>query len=135
VGNELEEKLERDLEGAGVDERGVALHLAERVHVAVEELGDRVLVGGRGVGHLVRVLVGADDVADLLVEDALVVELKRADHFTSEHTAQCLNYLRASGRTVCLLIDFQRPKVEWKRIVSGFGLPNPFDDSLATAEI
>ena len=61
--------------------------------------------------------------ADLLVEDALVVELKCAERLANEHTAQCLNYLRASGRTVCLLVNFQKPKVEWKRIVSGF--PDP----------
>ena len=35
--------------------------------------------------------------ADLLVEDVLVVELKWVDRFSSEHTAQCLNYLRVSG--------------------------------------
>jgi GxxExxY protein len=55
--------------------------------------------------------------ADILVEDVLVVELKCVDHLANEHMAQCLNYLRASGRTVCLLINFQKPKVEWKRIV------------------
>jgi GxxExxY protein len=41
---------------------------------------------------------------DLLVEDVLVVELKCADRLSNEHTAQCLNclnYLRASNRTVC----------------------------------
>src|SRR5437764_15415911 len=65
--------------------------------------------------------------ADLLVEDALVVELKCAERLASEHTAQCLNYLRASGRTVCLLVNFQKPKVEWKRVVLGFtdGLKAP----------
>ena len=54
---------------------------------------------------------------DILVEDVLVVELKCVDHLANEHTAQCLNYLRASGRALCLLINFQKPKVEWKRIV------------------
>jgi GxxExxY protein len=58
--------------------------------------------------------------ADLLVEDVLVVELKCAERLSNEHTAQCLNYLRASRRTLCLLVNFQRPKVEWKRIVYGF---------------
>ena len=58
--------------------------------------------------------------ADLLVEDALVVELKSAERLASQHTAQCLNYLRASGRTVCRLVNFQRPKVAWQRIVRGF---------------
>ena len=59
-------------------------------------------------------------ITDILVEDVLVVELKCVERFASEHTAQCLNYLRASGLTVCLLINFQKPKVEWKRIVNGF---------------
>src|ERR1043166_7182309 len=44
--------------------------------------------------------------ADLLVEDVLVVELKCAERLGNDHTAQCLNYLRASGRTVCLLVNF-----------------------------
>jgi GxxExxY protein len=62
--------------------------------------------------------------ADLLVEDSLVVELKCVDHFANEHIAQCLNYLRASGRSVCLLVNFQKPKVEWRRIVNGFQIPD-----------
>jgi GxxExxY protein len=63
--------------------------------------------------------------ADLLVEDMLIVELKCAERLSAEHTAQCLNYLRASRRTLCLLINFQKPKVEWKRIVHGFHVPEP----------
>ena len=58
--------------------------------------------------------------ADILVEDVLVVELKCVDRLGSEHTAQCLNYLRASGLMVCLLVNFQKPKVEWKRVVLDF---------------
>ena len=65
--------------------------------------------------------------ADLLVEDVLVVELKCVERLCSEHTAQCLNYLRASGRTVCLLVNFQKPKVEWKRIVHQFPIPESLE--------
>jgi len=36
---------------------------------------------------------------------------------------QCLNYLRASGLTICLLVHFQKPKVEWRRIVLAFQIP------------
>jgi GxxExxY protein len=61
-----------------------------------------------------------DYFADILVEDVLVIELKCAERLSDEHIAQCLNYLRASGRTLCLLVNFQRPKVEWKRLVQGF---------------
>jgi GxxExxY protein len=63
-------------------------------------------------------LVG-DYFADILVEDQLVVELKCVERLSREHTAQCLNYLRASGKNVCLLVNFEKPKVEWRRVVSG----------------
>ena len=63
---------------------------------------------------------GGEYFADLLVEDALVEELKCAERLANQHPAQCLNYLRASGRTVCMLVNFQRPKVEWLRFVRGF---------------
>jgi len=66
--------------------------------------------------------------ADILVEDVLVIELKCAERLSDEHTAQCLNYLRASGRTLCLLVNFQKPKVEWKRLVHGFQIPAPTMD-------
>src|ERR1700722_19164675 len=38
---------------------------------------------------------------DVLVEGELLVELKCVRAFAEEHTAQCLNYLRASGHTLC----------------------------------
>jgi GxxExxY protein len=71
--------------------------------------------------------------ADILVEDVLVIELKCVDRLTNEHTAQCINYLRASSRTLCLLVNFQKPKVQWKRIVHGFRDPEPLAPS-AVAE-
>jgi GxxExxY protein len=55
--------------------------------------------------------------ADLLVEGQLLVELKCADSLSNEHMAQCINYLKASHLRLALLINFQRPKVEWKRII------------------
>jgi len=61
-----------------------------------------------------------DYFSDILVQDALVIELKCVDRLTNEHMAQCLNYLRASGMKLCLLINFQKPTVEWKRVVLNF---------------
>ena len=63
------------------------------------------------------VVVG-EYVADLLVEDAVLVELKAAKNIDRVHLAQCLNYLKASGLRVCLLLNFGRPQVEIKRIVN-----------------
>jgi GxxExxY protein len=65
-------------------------------------------------GHCVGVYV-----ADLLVEGRLLVELKCVDRIANDHMAQCINYLKASGLRLALLFNFQRPKVEWKRIVYG----------------
>ena len=56
-------------------------------------------------------------VADLVVEEKVIVELKCVDRLANEHLAQCINYLKASGLAVALLINFQRPKVEWKRVL------------------
>jgi GxxExxY protein len=57
--------------------------------------------------------------ADLIVEDQVLVELKCVEHFAPEHMAQCINYLKASGLRFGLLVNFQKPKVVWKRIVYG----------------
>jgi hypothetical protein len=54
------------------------------------------------------------------VSNTLGVELKCVDRLTNEHTAQCLNYLKASGSNLCLSVNFQKPTAEWKRIVNGF---------------
>ncbi|MGC4052063.1 MAG: GxxExxY protein [Paludibaculum sp.] len=56
-------------------------------------------------------------VPDLIVEDRVIVELKCVECFANEHLAQCINYLKASGLHVALLLNFQRSKVAWKRVV------------------
>jgi GxxExxY protein len=53
---------------------------------------------------------------DLLVSGEIVVELKAASALTSEHEAQLLNYLKATGKPVGYLVNFgHREKLEWKR--------------------
>ena len=60
--------------------------------------------------HYDTVVVG-DYVADLVVEDSVLVELKAAKALDDVHAAQCLNYLKATGLRLCLLINFGRPKI------------------------
>ena len=57
---------------------------------------------------------------DILVEGKLIIELKCCDAFAKEHLAQTLNYLRATGFALALMVNFQRPKLEWQRVVSKF---------------
>ena len=58
--------------------------------------------------------------ADLLVEDKVVIELKATKALDDIHMAQCVNYLKATDLSVCLLINFGKPKAEIRRIVSNF---------------
>jgi GxxExxY protein len=44
-------------------------------------------------------------VADLVVEGAVLLEVKAVKFFDEIHTAQCLNYLKATGLPLCLLIN------------------------------
>ncbi len=54
--------------------------------------------------------------ADILVEGKLIIELKCCETFCDEHLAQCINYLKATGFGLALLVNFQNPKVEWRRV-------------------
>ena len=57
-------------------------------------------------------------VADLLVEDSLLVELKAVEELNTIHSAQCLNYLRATGLKICLLMNFGKTRVKVRRLVN-----------------
>ena len=71
--------------------------------------------------HPIRVFYKREPVgdfaADLLVDDCVIVELKSAKTLDEVHSAQCMNYLKATGLKVCLLVNFGRPRVDIKRIV------------------
>jgi GxxExxY protein len=55
--------------------------------------------------------------ADLLVEGSVLVALKAVRALDDIHRAQCLNYLKATGLRVCLLLNFARPRLEMKRFM------------------
>jgi GxxExxY protein len=55
--------------------------------------------------------------ADLVVGCRLLVETKCVEQLTNEHLAQCINYLKASGLHLALLINFRKSRVEWRRVV------------------
>ncbi|MGC3972097.1 MAG: GxxExxY protein [Pirellulales bacterium] len=79
----------------------------ERLEVAQQQA---VLVKYEGV-------VVGDYFADLLVEQEVIVELKVVKALDDIHSAQCLNYLKASGLRVCLLLNFATARIGIKRIV------------------
>ncbi len=54
--------------------------------------------------------------ADLFVEDSVIVEVKAISGLEDSQKAQCLNYLKATGLKIGLLINFGKPKIEMKRV-------------------
>lgn len=65
-------------------------------------------------GHVI-----GEYVADAVVDGRLLVEIKCVNTLAKEHLAQVLNYLKASGLRLALLVNFQHSKVVWLRVVSG----------------
>ena len=57
--------------------------------------------------------------ADIIVNDAIIVELKAVSEINNIHRAQCLNYLKATGLRLCLLLNFAKPRLEIRRIILG----------------
>lgn len=66
----------------------------------------RVLYDGENVG---------DFVADVVVEDVIVVELKSVTRLTEVHEVQLVNHLAATGKPIGLLLNFGPERVDVKR--------------------
>lgn len=49
---------------------------------------------------------------DLIIEDALIVEIKNVEKLNPIHTAQILTYLKLSGIKIGLLINFNSPLIK-----------------------
>jgi len=61
-------------------------------------------------------LVG-EYITDIIVEDSLLLELKAVKTLCSEHEAQLINYLKVTGLTYGLLLNFGKPKLGIKRMI------------------
>ena len=55
--------------------------------------------------------------ADILVDNKLILELKTVDAIGNVHKAQVLNYLRATGLKLGLILNFAKPRFEYRRLV------------------
>jgi GxxExxY protein len=58
-----------------------------------------------------------DYIADILVENSIIVELKAQERMLQLHKAQTLNYLRATGFRLALLLNFGKTSLEHDRMV------------------
>jgi GxxExxY protein len=92
-----------------VYENALAHELRKANLRVVQQFGMTVMYDGASVG---------DYTADMVVEDSVIVELKAVKTLDGVHSAQCLNYLKASGLPLCLLLNFGKPRVEIQRIAN-----------------
>ena len=58
-----------------------------------------------------------DYVADLIVNERVLIEVKAVKSLADEHVAQVLNYLKVTGIRVGRLVNFGAPTLEFRRVV------------------
>ncbi len=90
-------------------ENALALELRKRGLDVEQQRPVQILYDHRVVGEYI---------VDLLVNDAVLIEVKAVKAFDEVHLAQCVNYLKATGLKLCLLINFGAPRAVVKRIVN-----------------
>ena len=63
-------------------------------------------------------ILAKEYVPDFICFDRIIVEIKAIKELTNIEQAQLLNYLKATGNPVGLLLNFGAPRLEWKRMAS-----------------
>lgn len=91
-----------------VYENALTLELRQAGIAVARQHGITVVYKGAEIGEYF---------VDLLVEDSVLVELKTVRALDRVHRAQCINYLRATGMHLCLLMNFGTPRLEIRRII------------------
>ena len=71
-----------------------------------------------------------DYCADILVEHKLILELKVADRITTIHKAQTLNYLKATGLELALILNFGAQIFEHHRLINRLSKPENLNNGL-----
>jgi len=54
---------------------------------------------------------------DILVNDQIILEIKSLERLTNADTAQALNYLKATGLRLAILLNFGKERLDSKRLV------------------
>lgn len=91
-----------------VYENALMIALRENAIKAEQQFPIKVYFHGQIVGEYI---------ADILVEEAIILELKSQPNISDIHKSQTLNYLKATGLKLGLLLNFGRRKLEHERLV------------------
>ena len=91
-----------------VYEKAMLIALSDAGVTAQAQAPITVMFRGRSVGEFY---------ADLLVDNRVIIELKAVpSHLAPIHEAQLINYLKATGIEVGLLLNFGNPKLQYRRL-------------------
>ena len=85
------------------------------LYIAMKEKGMNVLVEQKYEVVFRKQKIGKY-IADLVVDNLIIVELKCCKILPAEYQAQVINYLKASDLPVGLLVNFGNQKLEYKRL-------------------
>ena len=91
-----------------VYENALMILLEENRIKAEQQFPIKVSFHGRVVG---------DYIADILVENQIILELKAQDRIIDIHKAQTLNYLRATNLRLAILLNFGKDRLDHERLI------------------
>ncbi|MDQ6787868.1 MAG: GxxExxY protein [Acidobacteriota bacterium] len=91
-----------------VYENALMVLLEENGIKAEQQFPIKVSFHGRIIG---------DYIADILVENQIILELKAQDKIVDVHKAQTLNYLKATGLRLAILLNFGKDRLDHERLV------------------
>ena len=95
----------RNILGTGflenVYENALKIELEERGFEIMQQYSIKVIYKNKIVG---------DYIADLFIVDKIIIELKNVNEITGIHKAQLLNYLKATGIKLGILVNFSRER-------------------------
>ena len=118
----VEAELSERIIGCGIRvHRALGPGFLEKVYE--EALAIELAKGGLTVEHQKTLVLMYDGKAigehrlDLLVQDRVVVELKACKAIEDIHLATARSYLKATGLSLALVMNFAKPTVEVRRVV------------------
>jgi GxxExxY protein len=90
-------------------QRALKIALDNKSIKNTEQVSYQMNFGGKSIGKIIL---------DFLVEDKVIVEIKKSDKFSETNINQVFNYLKATGLQLALIINFGRTEVKFRRIVN-----------------